>query len=185
MTSRRAFYFREQGGVCALTLTDACRRRGGTMRDEKPKSGRQPKDIASWDHVWPRGQREDGDEPLQLLACVGCNNARGDTPPDPLYVARAQALRAGWLNVQETENAPKGRQRRKMERRVKRRFGRSARGPGPTRMDQALFEAMVERRPMSALSKRTLARQRVAKAKWVSGEVDKAGEAGYGHTPKA
>jgi len=95
MANRRAFWLNAQGGVCHLMRTPACVAAHGQMLAECSADPRS----ASWDHLKPRnGRKERNLRSPVLLACIGCNVARGHTPlaPDDSRFARAAEILKGW-----------------------------------------------------------------------------------------
>lgn len=98
--NRFRWYFKVQGGTCALRQTEGCKNRGGGMTEPPAKrvgGGRQPFDTATWDHIYPKPQRvTPEDSEVQLLACAQCNHTRGAKPPTAAYIARGLDLLARW-----------------------------------------------------------------------------------------
>lgn len=128
---------------------------------------RPPHSYATWDHIFPRGQRGKGDEAIQMLACSACNNKRSDAPPTPEHIAYATRAHDEWVvayraslkggkakSVQLPGSLNKA-QRRIVARVVKANAGAEA---GAT----ALIEAIAERRPFCVLRNKN--RKRLKKA---------------------
>lgn len=116
--SRFAFYWNEQRGRCALMITEACRTHGGQMITERPKGAgkkRQFPGQPTWDHVYPK-PRDREQEPVQLLACAACNNARGSRAASASYIALGERLLDEWRAGEQKRNrvlSPKTAKRRR------------------------------------------------------------------------
>lgn len=97
MIGRRAWFYREQEAICYLAITPLCQKRGAQMDFSRPHPTKTPKAYATWDHIFPKGQRRGHEGRYQMLACYACNNARGNAPPKPEHIAIAQDLWERWF----------------------------------------------------------------------------------------
>lgn len=93
-------------------LTAACLERDGAMT-AKPKTKGLPKpearrirreheardDAVTLEHIWPQHAKAHGNGKhlLKVLACRGCNNAKGGRMPTDDELRRAYAINEPWL----------------------------------------------------------------------------------------
>lgn len=84
----------------------------------KGKRGKNDPAYATWDHVYPRSHIERaGKGGVQLLACGGCNHARGQKPPTAAYMALGERLLDEWRAFAVTQQPYKTKKQRKREKR--------------------------------------------------------------------
>lgn len=87
MLKRRDFLILFQDGKCYLCHVAMV---------TKPRRGwMKRRDYATIDHVHPRSNGH-GKERNTLLACRDCNEAKGDAPPLPEWLALLEKANATW-----------------------------------------------------------------------------------------
>jgi len=97
--ARTIWLFEKQRGTCYLQTTDDCRDRSGRMVIQfRRRHGEQtPRDLATREHVLPRSHETGKGRALLLLACYGCNHAKGsDLSATPEQIALAERYWQEW-----------------------------------------------------------------------------------------